>query len=458
MKVIELFAGIGSQTQALKNLGIPHKVVAISEIDKFTIKSYTALHGVPNNLGNITKIEKLPYADLWTISSPCTDISIAGKQLGMAQESNTRSSLLWEVGRLLLQSKQDNMLPKYLLLENVKNILSPKHKPHFDKWLNFLTSLGYKNIYKVINAKHYIPQNRERVFCVSVLDENGSNNKFSIDNSRINVSGNNDSTTFEFETPPIRTTRLSDYLETNVPQNYYLKYSAFESILKSKFNCTRTKVQTKDYCRTLTARDFHDPIVVPTSKLDIAIWDMLLRLTDTTKSGIPLDQLKDPIIVAQRGRNPQNPSDRTIGIPTLQRLEPNAKGICNTLTTIQKDNYLFEFTRASVKSKLGLEEDINNPNDHSLENETQTTYTLQQIFEGLSLRKLTEREYWRLMGWEYKQIDKVKQARVSKTQMYRQAGNSVVVQVLESIFRQLFCIKNNLQSNISPINKTTKVA
>jgi DNA (cytosine-5)-methyltransferase 1 len=439
LKVIELFAGIGSQTQALKNLGIHHKVVAISEIDKFAIKSYTALHGVPNNLGDITKIEKLPYADLWTISSPCTDISIAGKQLGMAQSSNTRSSLIWEVGRLLLQSKKDNTLPKYLLLENVKNILSPKHKPHFDKWLDFLTSLGYKNIYKVVNAKHYIPQNRERVFCISIL--NDDSNKC-----------------FNFETPPIRATQLSDYLETNVPQNYYLKYSAFESILKSKFNCTRSKVQTKDYCRTLTARDFHDPIVVPTSKLDIAIWDMLLRLTDTTKSGIPLEQLKYPIVVAQRGRNSQNPSDRTIGVQTLQRLEPNTKGISNTLTTIQKDNYLCEFTRISKVNKSSLVYDINNPIQQYLDNETQTTYTLQQIFEGLSLRKLTEREYWRLMGWTDTQIDKVKQARISKMQMYRQAGNSVIIQVLESIFRQLFCAKNNMQDNISPINETTKVA
>jgi DNA (cytosine-5)-methyltransferase 1 len=440
MKVIELFAGIGSQTQALKNLGIHHKVVAISEIDKFAIKSYTALHGVPNNLGDITKIEKLPYADLWTISSPCTDISIAGKQLGMAQLSNTRSSLLWEVGRLLTIAKKEKILPKYLLLENVKNILSPKHKPHFDKWLDFLTSLGYKNVYKVVNAKHYIPQNRERVFCVSVLDDE-SNNKY-----------------FDFETSPIRTTQLSDYLETNVPQNYYLKYSAFESILKSKFNCTRTKVQTKDYCRTLTARDFHDPIVVPTSKLDIAIWDMLLRLTDTNKGGIPLDQLKDPVIVAQRGRNPQNPNDRTIGIPTLQRLEPNAKGICNTLTTVQKDNYLCEFAKISKVDKSSLVDDINNPSQQSLDNGVQTTYTLQQIFERLSLRKLTEREYWRLMGWTDTQINKVKQVRISKTQMYRQAGNSVIIQVLESIFRQLFCIKNDIQNNTIITNETTKVA
>ena len=424
LKVIELFAGIGSQTQALKNLSIPHKVVAISEIDKFAIRSYTALHGIPNNLGDITKIEKLPYADLWTISSPCTDISIAGKQLGMAQSSNTRSSLIWEVGRLLLQSQKDNTLPKYLLLENVKNILSPKHKPHFDKWLDFLTSLGYKNSYKVVNAKHYIPQNRERVFCISIL-LNDDSNKY-----------------FNFETPLIRTTKLSDYLEQNVSPNYYLKYSSFESILKSKFNCTRSKVQTKNYCRTLTTRDFHDPVVIPTGKLDTAIWDMLLRLTDTQKGGIPYDQLKDPIIVAQRGRNPQNPNDRTVGIKTVQRLETNTKGLCNTLTTIQKDNYLCEFTTTNI--------DENNQCGQAQDNESQMEYTLQNIFNNLSLRRLTEREYWRLMGWTDTQIDKVKQARISKMQMYRQSGNSVVIQVLESIFRQLFCESESIELDETP--------
>ena len=93
LKVIDLFAGIGSQTQALKNIGIKHEIVAISEIDKYAIKSYEAMHGDVNNLGDITKIPELPMADLWTFSSPCQDISVAGKGKGLSKGSGTRSGL-----------------------------------------------------------------------------------------------------------------------------------------------------------------------------------------------------------------------------------------------------------------------------------------------------------------------------------------------------------------------------
>lgn len=101
IRVIELFAGIGSQAQALKNLGIPYEVVAISEIDKYAIKGYEAIHGPVNNLGDITQIEHLPDCDLITYSFPCQDLSIAGAKKGMSEGSGTRSALLWEVGRLL---------------------------------------------------------------------------------------------------------------------------------------------------------------------------------------------------------------------------------------------------------------------------------------------------------------------------------------------------------------------
>ena len=120
LKIIELFAGIGSQTQALKNIGVEHEVVAISEIDKYCIRSYEAMHGKANNLGDICKIDKLPQADLWTYSFPCQDLSVAGKLAGIKE--GTRSGLLYEVERLLGVAKERNELPRYLLLENVKNL------------------------------------------------------------------------------------------------------------------------------------------------------------------------------------------------------------------------------------------------------------------------------------------------------------------------------------------------
>lgn len=168
LKIIELFAGIGSQTQALKNIGIEHEVVGIAEIDKYAIQSYEALHGKVNNFGDISKIEKLPYADLWTYSFPCQSISVAGNMEGFNKGDGTRSGLLWEVERLLEISEK----PKYLLMENVKNLVSSTFIGGFKDWIEKLNTLGYKNYYKVINASSLgVPQERERVFMVSVRND-----------------------------------------------------------------------------------------------------------------------------------------------------------------------------------------------------------------------------------------------------------------------------------------------
>src|SRR5690554_2289595 len=141
LKVIELFAGVGSQTQALKEANIKHEVVAISEIDKYASRAYEILHGPVNNLGDIKKIERLPVADFWTYSFPCTDISLAGRQKGFDKGSNTQSSLIWEVERLLNKAKETNTLPSILLMENVKALISKKFINEFDIWLKYLESL-----------------------------------------------------------------------------------------------------------------------------------------------------------------------------------------------------------------------------------------------------------------------------------------------------------------------------
>lgn len=165
LKVNELFAGIGAFRKALINLGIEHEVVGISEIDKYAIQSYTAMYGDTRNYGDISKVEKLDYADLWTYGFPCQDISLAGYKNGIVK-GETRSGLLYEVERLLLKSKADNELPKYLIMENVKNLVGKQFKGDFDKWLLFLESLGYTNYWQVLNAKDYgIPQSRESILC-----------------------------------------------------------------------------------------------------------------------------------------------------------------------------------------------------------------------------------------------------------------------------------------------------
>lgn len=150
LRVFEAFSGIGTQRMALRNLGIPHEVVAIAEIDKFAIKSYEAIHGHTYNLGDISEVDvdDIPDHDLFTYSFPCQDISLAGKQGGLEEGSGTRSSLLWECRRVIEAKK-----PTYLMLENVKNLVGKKHKPNFEKWLEWLEEQGYTNYWEVLDGR-----------------------------------------------------------------------------------------------------------------------------------------------------------------------------------------------------------------------------------------------------------------------------------------------------------------
>ena len=557
LRLIELFAGIGSQTQALTNIGVPHTVVGISEIDKYAIQSYKAMHGEVTNFGDIREIKSLPDADLWTYSFPCQDISVAGKGAGIKE--GTRSGLLFEVERLLITASENGNLPKYLLLENV-NLVSKKFKADFDRWLAFLESLGYSNYWQILNAKDYgIPQNRERVFCVSIRGEHKP---------------------FKFPEKRELKLRLRDMIDEIVDEKYYLKESTIRSIVNSSFNSRRDSIRKgDDVAYTILARDFKGPQCVQVGEVVGGKWDKMHDISrrvyepDGISPTVHCQQggnteLKiaenfvlggveeDPVIVAMRGRNPDNPSDRTKGAPLEQRLEANEQGICNSLTTVQKDNLLMEKKCGSKeyvarRYKEFIEEkgyipemfvaynkqevaDIaptitgqcSCPSGSSavlkLENEdvkvlapnnwghkagdgtatrerretdivpalqanagqTQQSYLKIKVAtkqgyekaeqgdyvnitfpssktkrgrvgrgiaqtltcgdgnaivtENVRIRKLTPRECLRLMGWNDEQIDKIAAANVSATQQYRQAGNGIVVQVLEFIFEALF--------------------
>lgn len=179
------------------------------------IEMYYLATIISKQVGDISIIDKLPKADLWTYSFPCTDISVAGQQKGLSKDSGTRSGLLWEVERLLNIAKANDELPNYLLMENVKNLVGKKFKADFYKWLQFLDDLGYKTYWQVLNAKDYgIPQNRERVFAVSFLDKRE----------------------FQFpETIPLEL-RLKDVLECNVDEKYYLSDTLIEGFIKHTEN------------------------------------------------------------------------------------------------------------------------------------------------------------------------------------------------------------------------------
>ena len=255
LRVFEAFAGYGSQRMALRNIGIEFEVVGISEIEGDVIQSYAAIHSdflekrkhidnyvpedkdemisyleeinVPldyktfenrarklrlpklkdmylankliNNYGDIQRIDPttLPDFDLFTYSFPCQDISVAGFQCGLNEDSGTRSSLLWECCKII-----ETKRPKYLMMENVKNLVGKNHKDNFLKFLDYLESLGYTNNWAILNARDYgIPQNRERVFCISELESKRN---------------------FVFPEPTELKFKLEDILEKDVDEKFYL--------------------------------------------------------------------------------------------------------------------------------------------------------------------------------------------------------------------------------------------
>lgn len=218
IKVFESFSGVGAQCMALRNINKKYKIIATSDIDETATLAYYYVHGnlkssrkkynidkkrdyiinrgignknkiskmsekdlnnlfnavdVCNNLGDITKIniKDIPDHDLFTYSFPCQDISSVGTQKGLDKNSGTRSSLLWECKKIISGKK-----PKYLLLENVKNLTTGKNKKNFLEWLSYLEEEGYTNYWKIFDAKDYgIPQRRPRVIVVSKLGKCNTN-------------------------------------------------------------------------------------------------------------------------------------------------------------------------------------------------------------------------------------------------------------------------------------------
>lgn len=178
IRLIELFAGYGSQAMALRNIGADFEHYRVVEFDKYAIQSYNIIHGTDFPVMDIRDIKGTDlgiedtdkYTYLLTYSFPCTDISQAGQMRGFAEGSNTRSSLLWEVKRILAELKETGTLPQILLMENVVAIRSQENKPHLQKWLDFLESLGYSTYIDDLNAADYgVAQHRERTFALSIL-------------------------------------------------------------------------------------------------------------------------------------------------------------------------------------------------------------------------------------------------------------------------------------------------
>lgn len=496
IKVFESFAGVGTQRMALKNQGIKHEVTAISEVDEYAILSYHAIHtanvevketseeemqrymeekNIPldpkgkrkilknkrlkdlyvasvasNNLGDISKItdDEIPRVDLFTYSFPCQDISLAGKQEGLDKNSGTRSSLLWECEKII-----ETVKPKYLLMENVKALVNKKNKPQFDVWLEYLEELGYKNFWQVLNARDYgIPQNRERVFVVSILDENAD---------------------YKFPTKTPLTLKLKDILEDNVDDSYYLSQEQVDRIQFSNFDQERTRIQEKDYSDALLARDFKDPKCVVVGGVGEKNFGKQYRQGNRIYDGGIAACLNSSPVGGAGGQSnltdPKCVKVRQIGhysTPTRQNSSRyrvyDKETISPTLTSerggnidphIIDDNELKTqvriggiFDKEGEKHQAGAIWDKEGlaPTLDTMQGGWRQPSITEELLDNkqIRVRKLTPLECWILMGItdeDFKKANKV----VSNTQLYKQAGNAIVVDVLEGIFKQLFNTDEN---------------
>ena len=206
---------------ALKRIGASFEHYKVVEFDKYAIVSYNAVHGTDFPTMDITKVHAVDLAVedtehftyLLTYSFPCTDLSVAGKQMGMSKGSGTRSGLLWEVERILTEIRDSGgELPQILFMENVPQVHSQDNMPDFRKWLDFLESLGYVNYWQDLNAKNYgVAQNRERCFMFSFLGEYN----------------------YHFPNPIPLDKRLKDYLESDVDEKYYINNEKAQKLIQT---------------------------------------------------------------------------------------------------------------------------------------------------------------------------------------------------------------------------------
>ena len=360
IKMLSLFSGIGAFESALKNIGVDFEVVNYCEIDKYASKSYSLIHDIPEskNLKDVTKITEwdiLDTVDLLSYGFPCQDISVMGEQKGFVNDDNTltRSGLFFNALDVIKMFK-----PKVAIAENVKNLTSKRFSKQFKIVLDSLDEAGYNCYWQVLNAKDYgIPQNRERVFIVSIRKD--------IDKG------------FTFPVKIPLTMCLKDLLESEVNEKYYLSdkmLAYFES------NSELMRERKNGF------------IFSPTNGEGIA-------KSITTMAG---SRITDNFIIVKE--------------PKLEQV-----GTLNRPTTHDFSNRVYS-PDGLARTLMG---DGGNQNDKA-----------GQYLIDEKIRRLTPRECFRVMGFKDEEFNKL--VGISDTQLYKQAGNSIVVPVLEAIFTNLY--------------------
>lgn len=380
---------------------------------------------------DITKWDKDLDVDLIMHGSPCQDFSVAGKQAGGDVGSGTRSSLMYETIRIV-----GKLRPKYVVWENVKNLLSKKHKHNFDAYIETMNILGYNSYYQVLNAKDYsIPQNRERVFTISIRKD--------IDKG-----------TFTFpEKEPLKL-RLKDMLEEQVDEKYYLsdkttytllKYNkGYEPIGISPTLTTELAHSTGKNLYPKLAREIYaaeNPKCVHVGNLQGGKWD---KINESCRRVYDGEGISPTVHTCQGGNTePKILEDfyKNRSAREYEEVAPTLRSERIGLKVVEEK----EYERTPLKFLNRNQKNIDG--DYAFCVDSCNTGGVKEI-EGsnLRIRKLTPKECWRLMGFDDEDFEKARNALnenfykgkdKSSSQLYKQAGNSIVVNVLEKIFKNL---------------------
>ena len=360
IKILELFGGIGACSKAFEKLGIPYEIVDYVEIDKHAVDSFNAIHNTNYQPQNITEWDKDIDVDLIMHGSPCQDFSLAGKQAGGDKDSGTRSSLMYETIRIV-----EKLKPKYVIWENVKNLLSKKHRHNFDAYLETMKQLGYTNYYQVLNAKDYgIPQNRERVFTVSIL---GNEKKY------------------EFPPKQELKLKLKDMLEDEVDEKYYLSDKMINYISADNEKWTGNN---------------------------------------------------DKSLINKKIASAINTGEGSRRCDASNYISKDYKENYNLKSKQKQLHSLIEKTNFEEGKVLNMDLYNQTTNENISQCLTEPHHNTQRLFDGLRIRKLTPKECWRLMGFDDEDFEKAEKVN-SNSQLYKQAGNSICVPVLEAIFKEL---------------------
>ena len=406
------------------NLDKHWELVNFCEFDKYATKSYCAIHNVDENLnlGDITKVDETRLADfnMMTWGFPCTDISVAGKQKGFLDEdgNKTRSGMYYEGIRILRYKK-----PALSIIENVKNLTGKKFKKEFDMVLSDLDEAGYNSYYKVLNAKNYgIPQNRERVFIISIRKD--------LDNGQ-----------FKFPEPFDDGIRLKDILEDEVDERFYLSDDKVQKFL-SNFN----QSEALEVKHESNNPQFLGNVNNPKFGTGYAggVWDSEnISPTLTTMQGGGRQPHIITGLVSHKGEQFEKETDTA---NTL--LARDYKGFGN-----QAMNAVIKIPQATkqgyIECEVGGVADLSYPNSKTRRGRVQENGTISptitatetgicKIESLIRIRKLTPKECFRLMGFSDQNFDAAKNAGISNSQLYKQAGNSIVVDVLYYIYVELY--------------------